>query len=377
MQSKATSDFFDALREWSGWKHEVLRKYLYKFVPILGSRHPTVYFVDGFAGRGMYGDNPPVPGSPLVAAQYAAEIASAGTRPFRLKCVNVEARADYFADLCQATAEYVPAIALNLRGTFQQRLDDVLQIVGSAPTLFFLDPFGYKGIEWSVMRRLAGRSSTSKTELIINFNANEIDQAAGWLDSHDQPLAPAFIANLDNLMPTSDWRSIVLAGHPKSIREELLTDLYSRQLEQEFGWTVRRYLIQTIDGRGKYFLLHVAQNTRGTREMSEVVNRVHSTYLTAKEQANTTGLKQTSLFDVPADVARSRLIVDLAEDIYAMFHGGFPVSFGTVQNQMALKWFGQAVGKDYREACKRLVKEGRIDRDRPEGITDKTVLVFR
>lgn len=45
----------------------------------------------------------------------------------------------------------------------------------TTPTLFFLDPFGYKGMEWTAMQRLAKRADLAKTELLINFNVGKVD----------------------------------------------------------------------------------------------------------------------------------------------------------------------------------------------------------
>ena len=51
--------FFDKRKEWSRWKHEVHRRYLPKFAGILGSRHGDIFYVDAFAGAGMYEPDEP------------------------------------------------------------------------------------------------------------------------------------------------------------------------------------------------------------------------------------------------------------------------------------------------------------------------------
>lgn len=43
-------------------KHEILRRYMNAWFPILGSYHGRVVFLDGFAGPGIYADGEP--GSP-------------------------------------------------------------------------------------------------------------------------------------------------------------------------------------------------------------------------------------------------------------------------------------------------------------------------
>ena len=64
------SDFFGDIKEWSKRKHQLVSKYLDGFVRILGgSSKDYVYYVDGFAGEGIYGDN--YKGSPVRAAELA------------------------------------------------------------------------------------------------------------------------------------------------------------------------------------------------------------------------------------------------------------------------------------------------------------------
>ncbi len=50
-------------------KHEILRRYLGAWLPILGSRHPKLVIYDGFAGRGRYRDGED--GSPVLTFKRA------------------------------------------------------------------------------------------------------------------------------------------------------------------------------------------------------------------------------------------------------------------------------------------------------------------
>src|SRR5579864_4268748 len=55
------------LDEHTRGKHVVLRRYLEAWLPILGSRHDRIIFIDGFAGPGEYSKGEP--GSPLIALE--------------------------------------------------------------------------------------------------------------------------------------------------------------------------------------------------------------------------------------------------------------------------------------------------------------------
>src|SRR2546425_7543157 len=52
-------------------KHEILRRYLQAWFPILATHHGRVIYVDGFSGPGRYEAGEP--GSPLIALQVAID----------------------------------------------------------------------------------------------------------------------------------------------------------------------------------------------------------------------------------------------------------------------------------------------------------------
>ena len=377
--------FFEQRREWARWKHALLERYLPKFVGILGSRYPVIYFVDGFAGAGSYESDHDgagaVPGSPLLAAKVAADFAASGKWSFSLRCINVEHDAATFASLCASTADYAAPTVTNLRGTFRQHLDAILDQLGKAPALFFLDPFGFKGMEWDIVDRLAQRAKLAPTEVIVNFLVGEIDQAAGWVDSRRQKAAPAFQRRLDELFGTPAWRTIVESEGDPTERKRKLTRLYQEQLYGAFGFAAR-YGVRAIDGSLRYYLLYGTHHRRGAREMSDVVYRVEKAYSTAKRQVDDGRPRQLSLEDIgrtapsPEDT-RADLVRQISEDAYARGCRIGRIMFGELQNQLALRWFGRAVEPHYRDACKLLIRDGRIDRDSETGIVERTVLVFK
>jgi three-Cys-motif partner protein len=373
------SDFFDRRREWSRWKHELLRRYLPKFAGILGSRHSTVYYVDAFAGAGTYDGNPPVAGSPIIAATLGEAIAQ-GKWKYELRCINVEPHSRHFQELCDATSTY-PLIE-NLRGTFKERLSEILAKASTYPTLLFIDPFGYKGMEWDAMARMAERARAAKTELLINFQSPKVDRSAGWLDSYGQPAQASFVDSLNELMGTDEWQPIIHAGLPKDERDAQLTNLYAGRLANLFKGIVSRYPVRTLHGQLKYYVLHVTGHQRGCREMSDVIYRVEEDYISERERATASPQRQLAFDDILSppltpDQIDANIAARLADDIYLLGKSRRQMRFGTIQDQLTTTdWFGQALEKHYRRACRLLIEAGKIAKPAGRAIDDGTVLTF-
>ena len=154
-------------------KHGLLREYLKAWFPILGqwSKGEAVWFVDAFAGRGRYKDG--TDGSPLIALKEAATQARKSPgRQFVL--VFVERDPSTFATLESLVRDSGLGASLEnlevrcIEGDFQvagnELLDELEQHWG--PSLFFIDPYGWKGASPALMERIAAVNSS---EVLVNF----------------------------------------------------------------------------------------------------------------------------------------------------------------------------------------------------------------
>jgi three-Cys-motif partner protein len=368
-----TEDFFKQKREWSRWKHRILQRYLGQFSGIVGSVHETVYYIDGFAGGGRYKD-PPEDGSPVIAANIAADTV-AKRRSFTLRCINIEP--EVYDELCASTTTFDPMLVENRKGTFADNLDSVLASIGNHPALFFLDPFGHKGMEWDVVMRIVGRARTAITEVLLNFYIKKIDVHGGYLRSSEKQAAK-FVARLDALFGTQGWRSIWDGNPAQDLRIQRLTEFYMERLTGAFaaaakrGYTAR-YAVKTIDGDLKYFIIYGTRSARGARAMSEAVYRVSTEYEDAQAAAMQEALAsspQINLFateglpsekDVDATIVRN-----LIPSILALSPKLRRFNLAELEEALLTEWFGRAVEKHFRRACVQLVEEKRARILQPE-----------
>ncbi len=385
-----SEDFFKHRREWSRWKHHLLKRYLGQFAGIVGSTHREVYYVDGFAGEGRYKD-PPEDGSPVIAAKLAVDDSVA--RNYTLHCINIEP--DRYDALCDSTNEFPPSVVTNLRGTFREHLDKVEAKTGLNPTLFFLDPMGHVGMEWDVVQRLADRASVAITDVLLNFYVTRIDMHAGFLRSTEPP-ANAFVQRLNALFGTEEWQQIWIRAENQDERFRLLTDLYMTRLVEAFAASspdsvAARYPVRTIEGDLKYFIIFGTRHPRGGRAMSDAVFRVSFEYDKARvdaRNAEMTAIGHTSslfgLEPVPTrDEIDPKIVAELATDIRSLAPLNKSMSLDDLENLLLPRWFGRAIRTHYLQACVSIVQAGyatvppRTGRRKVMTASDKIALIRR
>jgi len=154
-------------REHTRVKHEILEKYLRGWVPILGSAHKRICYFDGFAGRGEYEGG--FPGSPVIAMHVGNDLKRYIEE---MICVFIERDPDNFENLKTITLreeEKCPHCKIqNIHGEFAGVIKEIIEDVGAnlAPSFFFIDPFGFKGVPFNLIKEIL---SIPRTEVFITF----------------------------------------------------------------------------------------------------------------------------------------------------------------------------------------------------------------
>ena len=154
-------------------KHELLEKYLRGWICILGGYYTRICFFDCFAGRGTYvteeKDNL---GSPLRALRLAKRMKKNYDKfvftfiernPNNYKNLVEELKKEGWDDKKITIKTY--------NDTFSNVAGDILDYfkkndLALAPSFFFIDPFGYKGIPFSVVKDIL---SFKRTEILFTF----------------------------------------------------------------------------------------------------------------------------------------------------------------------------------------------------------------
>lgn len=359
-------EHFEELKEWSERKHTLLIKYLVGFVRILGgATKDRVYYVDGFAGPGIYEDG--AKGSPILAAEYAK---ATDEKHYQLYCVNVEEDEDNFRNLIQSTIPYQDKVT-NYLGSFGDHISFILEQISNFPTIFFLDPFGVKGLEWQYVYPILRR--TPITEILLRINPKDISRLAGFVDSNSRDSAKKckILTDLYGFTDSSQWEQIWHTEGSEGMLRMYKDRLLKAMSVPGRGAYICTYAIRSIDGTIKYHLLFATRHPKGAILMSDVIYGREKCYERDVESYKQECLenqpfRQASLFDsadfVPSEEEiLTKLVSDLKEDIWQIFAGKTATRETIHLKMLRQRWFGRIGKREMTRALKELEEnDGRI-----------------
>lgn len=250
-------------------KHEILRHYLAAWTPILSlGGFPTIAYVDGFAGPGVYAGGED--GSPVIALKAA--LPHAAKIKGNLLFLFIEKDAERAAMLEQVVTGLAPPPNFRTKvvagATFEagvrEHLLDFYKAKKSVPppTFAFIDPFGWTGVPFALVKEILGQPSC---EVLINFMFEEINRFIGHPDQE---------ANFDALFGTPDWREMNGLADPRA-RKQLLHGLYLRQLRDAAGAKyVRSFEMRNDKDVTDYFLFFATNSAKGIEKMKAAMWKV-------------------------------------------------------------------------------------------------------
>lgn len=250
-------------------KHEILRRYLEAWTAILSlGGFPTIAYVDGFAGPGIYDNGED--GSPMIALRAALKHQAKIKAEIRFLFIEHDKKRAGQLKTCVS--------ALAMPGNFKVRVAEGMTFEQSfrtyllepyrgarkplPPTFAFIDPFGWKGVPFALVKEILANPSC---EVLFNFMYEEINR---FIEHPDQP------TNFDDLFGSPDWRGVAQIADAHA-RREFLHGLYMRQLRGEAGARyVRSFEMRNKKDATDYFLFFATNNPRGMEKMKEAMWKV-------------------------------------------------------------------------------------------------------
>jgi len=296
-------------------KHEILRRYLGAWFPILSSWSGRIIYLDGFAGPGIYAGGED--GSPVVALKTAVD------HPQRQKFKEIKFmfiekdkdRANTLTEVLKQNFNLPKNITYNVIGggfapTFKEVLDELdVHDVKIAPTFAFIDPFGFSGLPMELIARLLNYNSC---EVLITFMSGFVRRF------HDELREEA----LSELYATEEWKKVDAYQTPEE-REKFLLQLYEKQLRTRGGAKyVRSFGMIGQNNQTVYYLVYATKSLRGLDVMKDAMWKVDRTG--QFKFSDVTGFNQSFLLDYADEPS---WVLNAAKAIYEKFRGQ------TVQDQ--------------------------------------------
>ncbi len=228
-------------------KHEILRRYLEAWLPIMSSWCPRLVIIDGFAGPGVYKGGEP--GSPIVELQTFLTHKQRDRIRAEVVCVFIEEDVRRAERLEQEIARFgklpsqlrVRVIPGKYEETFSRILDEIQEQGASlAPTFAFIDPFGYS----QAPMHLSGRFlQFERCEVLLYAPLRWINR---FISRAGQETA------LTSFFGTDRWKDAIPLYRQTRIR--FLHDLLYEQLKAETGLRYVRSFEIVAPGNHGYHL---------------------------------------------------------------------------------------------------------------------------
>ena len=307
------SSFFEESKESSLVKTRIVEKYFGAWADVIIGRENRINkigFVDFFAGPGQFADGSK--STPLLVLERAID-----SEKIRDRLISVfnDANMDYKKSLEDSikliqgidTLKYKPVVKNYVMGD-QDIVVQILDCVKGIPSLYFLDPWGYKGLSLQLIRTSVKNWGS---DCIFFFNYNRINRDI------NNPLVEERINLIFGRERTEKLRRIIEPMTPLE-RELTIVEEICQAVRTECGEYVLPFCFKKEDGkRSSHHLIFVTKNKTGYKIMKEIMAKESSDaeqgvpsfeYTSATE-------KQLLLFGY------SRPLDDLAEILLEEFAG--------------------------------------------------------
>ena len=253
-------------------KIEIVRRYLYLWFYILGTKNRRLAYIDGFAGPGKYANsNESSPIAALSAAKAATERLVASPECY---FYFIEKESTFAARLTDVIADssWPKEFAFDVKpGTFDQELPGILENLkkqpgGIPPTFAFIDPFGATGVPFSLVAEILKYRSC---EVLINLDSDGIGRlvAAQFIDRNRE--------HLDQIFGDRVWREMLDARAPMPVLCAQVLALYKARLRSltkvEYCFS---FAMKTSKEALNYHLVFASQHPLGLRKMKDAMKAV-------------------------------------------------------------------------------------------------------
>lgn len=370
---RADESHFDEYRHQNRVKHSILTKYLSGYLNVMkGWQSDSIFFIDGFAGRGHYDDpdsGNSFAGSPILALQ---EIFKLGNKMSKIQAWFIEVNGEYFANLESSVESFLKTNKgvkrpILTHGGFTSVLQPILsEIDGEGndikPTLLFVDPCGVDDVSLDVISTVV---RSPGCEAFIFFNYVGVNRICGLLKTVRE--TPSLVSLLGNQERVDQLAIALKACNDANDRERAIVSAYLEAIRAD---GCAEYLIPfRVEDEKKqttsHYFVHASKHHLGFKIMKDIMWEMGR---------GTADEGRLELLQASGDEQHSLLRADLAAlDAAVLKH------LATVQSEVVSTFLDEWVQRSsdmFSESCYRrrlldLESKGHIEVVEEDGITIK------
>lgn len=223
--------FFKGKRPWSKIKDQILSQYMPPYLAKVAKLGKPIILIDAFAGPGKFEDGSV--GSPLIICQAAEQCV-----PNSYQAIFVNREEEHNTQLSDVLSSFIgQKKVVPIHGSADALLANVRDVIRDHTAFLYLDPFGLKGCEFSVIEPFLRRDRAYSTEIVVNLSIPTIHRlacrkavAAGRAD---EPRIRAFNDRLTRVLGGDYWKDILWddAKTPEAKAEEVMAVYRKKMLE--------------------------------------------------------------------------------------------------------------------------------------------------
>lgn len=194
----------------------------------------------------------------------------------RFNIYNVEYNSEYYDELEKIKLRSShPHQIKNFPGKFEEHLESIISFTQGKPTLYFIDPFGYKGVNMTDMHRILQQQSN---ELLINVMSYSLvrnlpiksskKELCNFFGVSTLPLDISEYLRLKNL--NIDTPSNITMKDLLKLEDDII-ELYKTQVKScgSNVYTLSKRIHSQINNNIYFHLVFVTRNRKGLIEMKK------------------------------------------------------------------------------------------------------------
>lgn len=253
-------------REQTRAKHFILKRYL-QALAFKVLNFSDIAYIDGFSGP-WQSETPDFSDTSFMIAINVLKDAQRRVEEYTgqrraIRCYFSETDRTAFAQLQAAVApHHAPTEHFEIRtfhGPFEDAIGDILDFIGQAMPLVFIDPTGWTGYPFNKIAPLFDRR---KCEVVINFMYSFVSR---FIEHPDEKI----VASLDPILGGAGWKDRLDPSLPKGLAVE---KLFRETLLQvgSFSHVVSTCIDKSTEDRPHFFLAYGTKDPAGLKAFRQI-----------------------------------------------------------------------------------------------------------